>query len=100
MGSGIRTLLILLVGGGTFLLSLIVLGAVGLDRVPYVQTPTAIFIATVALWPLVRETLAVKDPHPFVNWVAYNAALMLIFGFVMYTATTWVWARTVIESLK
>ncbi len=97
MGSGVRALLVLLVGGGTFLLALVALGVAGLDRVPYVLIPAATFISTVALWPLLRVTLSIKGAHPFANWVAYNAALMLWCGLIMYGATTWMWAQRLLQ---
>jgi hypothetical protein len=100
MGPGVRTLLILLVGAGSFLLALIALGAVGLDRVPYVQTPIALFIAAIALWPLLRASFTSKSRNPFGDWVAYHAALMLSFGLVWYAATMWMSTQVFLESMK
>lgn len=100
MTSGVRLLLIVIVGGSTFLLALIVLGLVGLSAT-YIQIPAATFLATVALWPLLRPTVSKpEERHPFVNWVSYNAALMLVVGLIVYGVNTYLMARGVLETLQ
>ncbi len=95
MPSGVRMLLIIVVGGGGFLLSLIGFGIAGLTSPP-IQIPAATFLATVALWPLLRDTMAHEGRSSFVDWVAYNAALMLLLGLVMYGVRTWSSATSLI----
>jgi hypothetical protein len=98
--SGVRTLLVLVIAGGGFLLALVVLDRIGLGRLPFVQIPAAIFAATIVIWPLMRGTLALDGTRPFVDWVAYNAALMLLFGLVMYAVNTWVSAHGAIQQFS
>jgi hypothetical protein len=98
--SGVRLLATILVWGATFFLGLLATGAIGLNDMAYVQMPIAAFVATIALWPLLPKDMAVSSHRPFVDWVAYNAALMLLVGLVIYSVTTWIGARVFLEGLE
>ena len=64
-----------------FLLTLTALGAVGLNTRPHVQIPATAFIATIALWPVLPGALTeATRSRGFIDWLASNAALMLLLG--------------------
>jgi hypothetical protein len=71
----------------TFLLALIVSGWLGAGRMPYIQIPAAVFLTTLAIWPLLAYPPSLMK-RGFGDWVAYNGALMLVFGLIMWSART------------
>ena len=84
--------------GRGFLLTLTALGAVGLNTRPHVQIPATAFIATIALWPVLPGALTeATRSRGFIDWLAFNAALMLLLGLVMYAVNTWTTAQALIQ---
>jgi hypothetical protein len=98
--SGVRLLVTIIVVGATLFLGLLATGAIGLNDTPYVQIPLALFLATMALWPLLPKNTAANSQRPFVDWLAYNAALMLLVGLVIYSVNTWIGAHVLLEGLQ
>lgn len=99
MSSGVRLLAAVVVAFVTFLLTLTISGVLGAGRMSYVQIPLAVFVTTLAIWPLIADPLGLMK-RGFGDWVAYNAALMFVFGLVMWSARTWDLAGRLIGALS
>ncbi len=71
-----RPLAIIVAGCLTFLLSMIAFGAIGITQT-FVAVPIPLFIAFMAIWPLVKPTM---PRETFTRWLAYQLAVMVVLG--------------------
>lgn len=97
MTTGLRVLATITVALGTFVVALVALGLMGLDRVPYAEIPIAVFITALAVWPMISTSPGLVQRQAFADWLAYNTAFSIVFGLVMWSASTWGTANRILE---
>lgn len=89
MTAKVRLFVTAVVAIAVSLMSLFALGMLGLGRVPYVEFPLALFITTLAIWPVAVKLLGIAGRQRFADWATFDAAFTLLFGVILWSITAW-----------
>lgn len=89
MTNALRLSVVAAVAIVVWLLSLFLLGAMGLGRFPYLEFPLVLFITTLVLWPVAVRLLGFAARQRFADWAAFSAAFTLMIGLILWSVAAW-----------